>query len=143
LASRREFIVDRLDLSLDGFDDLQFTDILGVKIVCHKFCLYMFLVYIHPKSTLQEYDLLFQLLGQLNYIQGKNVMILGDFNIPAYTLDMTITSIHDSISYNSIICINCLTTSIDILILFCVIRNAPFLRQSMFFYQKIYIIPLF
>jgi hypothetical protein len=53
LASRREFIVDRLDLSLDGFDDLQFTDILGVKIVCHKFCLYMFLVYIHPKSTLQ------------------------------------------------------------------------------------------
>jgi hypothetical protein len=95
LASRREFIVDRLDLSLDGFDDLQFTDILGVKIVCHKFCLYMFLVYIHPKSILQEYDLLFQLLGQLNYIQGKNVMILGDFNIPAYTLDLTITSIHD------------------------------------------------
>jgi hypothetical protein len=93
-----------LDLSSAGFDTLSSTDILGIKCSNNISTVFIFVIYMHPKSSASEYELLFQLLAQFVDIQGHRILLVGDFNISHYSPDLPIDSIGNdqklSILYN-------------------------------------------
>ncbi|KAJ3640448.1 hypothetical protein Zmor_003742 [Zophobas morio] len=84
LAARQPVAVYSLDLSSKGFNDLQFTDLLGVKCSLGQVSLYIFVVYIQPGACTDEFELLFDLLGNLPDLYNRRVIIVGDFNISDY-----------------------------------------------------------
>jgi hypothetical protein len=74
LLGKCNYFMEKLDLSSAGFDTLSSTDILGIKCSNNISTVFIFVIYMHPKSSASEYELLFQLLAQFVDIQGHRIL---------------------------------------------------------------------
>lgn len=61
-------------------------DILVVRIAFGGAELYIISLYIPPNTPYQDYDAVLDLLSSLPYVLDGSAIVLGDFNIPQYTL---------------------------------------------------------
>ncbi|KAJ3657891.1 hypothetical protein Zmor_009667 [Zophobas morio] len=82
-----------MDLLSKGFDSLQFTDVAGAKFIFHHVTTYVFGIYIQLKATVEEYDLLFNLIGNLTELFNQGVVIIREINIPDYNPDLSASAI--------------------------------------------------
>ena len=73
IVIRRQYASFPLDLSSKGFDSLQFTGVVGAKCSLSHLTLYVFVIYIQPSSSADEYDLLMNLLSNLEELYKINV----------------------------------------------------------------------
>ena len=59
-------------------------DILACKcIVSHKI-FYVLSLYIPPSISFDEFELFFENLEEVDFLQAENVIIVGDFNVPNF-----------------------------------------------------------
>lgn len=66
------------------FSDIKSIDILATKLSINKLVLYLFIIYVPPKTSLADYEILFDGLESLFFTYGSNLLLIGDFNIPEY-----------------------------------------------------------
>ena len=76
-------------------------DIVGAKISIDYFTFLIFVVYIPPLVSQSDLDNLFEFFISLNLVFGKNVCILGDFNLSTYSesLDGGVNILNYFLSY--------------------------------------------
>ena len=88
IAMRKYFSVLLIDLSPHGFDELHLIDIVGVKLTYRYVSFYILVIYVPPKSSVDDYISLFNLLGNLADLWNDRVVIIGDFNIAEYHIGL-------------------------------------------------------
>lgn len=66
-------------------DLLPHIDIVGVRVSFDYFLMLVFVVYVPPPITLNDLDNLFEFFLSIDNIFGKNIIILGDFNLTSYS----------------------------------------------------------
>lgn len=71
-------------------------DFLGCRLALNYFVFYVFIVYIPPSITSAEAETFFELLSSLDIMLHKNLILLGDFNIP-FSASVPISSKHKSL----------------------------------------------
>lgn len=84
LAVNTKFNSFILPLNREGAQLSPLIDILAAKISLHHYVIYIFVVYVPPTVTADEYDKLFDFLSLLPCVHNNDILILGDFNIPKY-----------------------------------------------------------
>lgn len=67
-------------------------DLLGLKIKAGQYTFILFVIYIPPNSSNLIYERLFELLVNLDSIQGYDIVFVGDFNLPDYAETNTTTT---------------------------------------------------
>lgn len=76
-----------IDLNLKGstsFKDLFNVDIVGAKISIDICVYYIILIYIPPNNPVQLLHSVLDTLSTIPYFYNRNLLLLGDFNIPEY-----------------------------------------------------------
>lgn len=88
LAVRDDLRSTQIDLTglWDNISPL--IDIVGVKVATDASSICILLVYIPPKLSLSEYEAFFDNVASLGFVNGKHILIIGDFNIPGYTSNL-------------------------------------------------------
>lgn len=86
LSIKNKFNCTVLDLSRIHLH-VPSVDILGVKLNSHHLTLTILVVYIPPTITFTNFSLFFDLLNELHLLGNKDVLFLGDFNVPTYFLN--------------------------------------------------------
>lgn len=71
-------------LNLNDIELTPLIDLLCVKVNLHHSNMFIFVIYISPDVTVTEYEKLFDYLSFLPFIQNKDILMLGDFNITKY-----------------------------------------------------------
>lgn len=79
-----------LDLSLVQ-NEVPEIDILGCKLNFKHFLIYVLVVYIPPSLCVTQIEYFFELLSSADILYNRNVLIMGDFNIPHFN-EHTISS---------------------------------------------------
>lgn len=102
VAARSNFSSSRLDFSYIT-NLIHSIEIVGLKIDCSHSSIIILVVYIPPNIHLNEFELFFELLTTYEYLYNKNIVILGDFNIPNYhnpeVLDSKCISFNNSVQF--------------------------------------------
>nr|CAH7754429.1 unnamed protein product [Callosobruchus chinensis] len=83
LAVSNQFKQSPLDMSSFSTAD-HGIDIVGSCISFSSFTLYIIVLYVPPTTNVDSYYQLFEYLELLETIYGKNVLLVGAFNIPSY-----------------------------------------------------------
>ena len=102
LALNKDISSERLDLS-NITNSVPNIDLLGCKLVLNYFVAYLFIVYIPPSTSITnaEVETFFELLSSVELILHKNVIFLGDFNIPSFSSPLPIGSRHNNLLHLS------------------------------------------
>lgn len=83
LACKDSIKSERVNLPL--FEScLPSIDILCCKCIINFSTIFVFVVYVPPNTTLDNFELFFETLEQLNFVFGHHVLILGDFNVSQF-----------------------------------------------------------
>lgn len=83
LAIKRKFKPTQLDLQVIN-SNVTKVDIVGCKLQFNYTILYIFALYIPPNLSNNDLSSLCEYLESLYYLYGKNLVIIGDFNIPTF-----------------------------------------------------------
>lgn len=67
----------------ESLQKIRLIDIVGIKLLTGHKHLFVFCVYIPPKSTIKDYELFFDEFSNF-CIQFSDVLVMGDFNLPGY-----------------------------------------------------------
>ena len=93
IALKQQFSAVQLDLSARGFDALRLIDVVGIKCCFNHLFLFIFVVYINPRTSTEEYNSFFSLISNLTELHNQRVLIVGDFNIPEYHYNLQASAI--------------------------------------------------
>lgn len=97
LGFSNKLAVERLNLSMIC-DRVPLIDFLGCKLTVNYFVFYMFIVYIPPSATDAHLEVFLEGVSSLDLMLSKNVVLLGDFNIPSYTSNLPPNAKHRLLS---------------------------------------------
>ncbi|CAH1996959.1 unnamed protein product [Acanthoscelides obtectus] len=75
-------------------DDIPSIDIIGMKLRYKNEVTYFFVIYIPPDKSTSCYERFFEHLESLDYLFGKSIYILGDFNVPEFVNENHLQSSH-------------------------------------------------
>ncbi|RYA71478.1 hypothetical protein DD592_26445, partial [Enterobacter cloacae complex sp. 2DZ2F20B] len=90
LACRREFALQPIDLTSKGYNSLRYSELLAVKCSINYFNIYVVVIYVQPKATIEEFELIFHILANITESNNHNVLIVGDFNLPDYSSNLSL-----------------------------------------------------
>ena len=82
LAVSDKFPVSSVDLSV--FDAFHLIDIVACKLCCGRSSLFIFVIYIPPDVSIQEYELFLECFENIA-VELDNILIIGDFNAPTFS----------------------------------------------------------
>lgn len=72
-------------INLPYFDvNFPTIDLLACKCFLSYKTFYIIVLYIPPATTFEDFELVFESLEQLEFLQTENVIVMGDFNVPSF-----------------------------------------------------------
>lgn len=76
---------EEIRINLNGLTSI---DLVAVRIFIGGKILYIFVIYIPPNTSITVYENIFEYFFSLKYIYNSDILILGDFNIPNFSLNV-------------------------------------------------------
>ncbi|XP_044761984.1 uncharacterized protein LOC123319186 [Coccinella septempunctata] len=108
---------DAVELSFPDRDQFHNIDIVGVKVIFRLKTVYIFVVYIPPNINPDQVKNLLELLESLHYLYDSNLLVIGDFNQPLFTVkvepersnNLAMLALGQFVSFYELVQSNCVT----------------------------------
>lgn len=84
IGVHEKFVSAQVNLSVNAFPQLQYIDVVAVKVMLNVSYVYLINLYIPPNTPFEEFRGFFEALESLHFLYDSKLVVLGDFNIPEY-----------------------------------------------------------